>query len=504
MYITQMDLIKQRLSAEHSPSNEEIIADLIRRDASSSAKRDMAEGTRYYLGDHDVLRRDFTRSIVYERPDGSDTDRELEFRNRNRSNQHDVNRFHTLLVNQKVGYVVGKEPSFDAGGDKILQEAVSSRTDEVFCDTLTDYIIGTANKGEEWLHFYRAKNGELRYCITPAEGIIAIYDDEHQDELVELIRYYTYTIISGNREVHRYKAEWWTAETVTYYIQDEDERFRLDTDHPYNPAPHWWSVTSVDGVERTRERQSWGRVPFIPLRNNSACQTDLQPIKGLIDAYDLISSMGTNDVLDLVGFYFLISGYGGEAASAIIKRLQVNRAANVNSSDGALTAHQVNLSAEERLNWMTMLRRDIFRFGMGFDVDLESVGNATNVALNLQYGLLDLKSDALIRKLKRALKEWCWFVVEDYNRLHGTALDAGKITITINKSRITNEKELVDMVVAAYNAGILPEKIALEQLPLVVDADAAMKLLEKEKADAAKRQRDMFRAGDYKALGDDE
>lgn len=40
MYITQMDLIKQRLSAEHSPSNEEIIADLIRRDASSSAKRD--------------------------------------------------------------------------------------------------------------------------------------------------------------------------------------------------------------------------------------------------------------------------------------------------------------------------------------------------------------------------------------------------------------------------------------------------------------------------------
>ena len=109
MYITQMDLIKQRLSAEHSPSNEEIIADLIRRDASSSAKRDMAEGTRYYLGDHDVLRRDFTRSIVYERPDGSDTDRELEFRNRNRSNQHDVNRFHTLLVNQKVGYVVGKE-----------------------------------------------------------------------------------------------------------------------------------------------------------------------------------------------------------------------------------------------------------------------------------------------------------------------------------------------------------------------------------------------------------
>ena len=57
-----------------------------------------------------------------------------------------------------------------------------------------------------------------------------------------------------------------------------------------------------------RDRHGWGRVPFIPLRNNEKELTDLQLVKGLIDAYDLVSSEGTNNLLDLVDLYWVIQG----------------------------------------------------------------------------------------------------------------------------------------------------------------------------------------------------
>lgn len=63
----------------------------------------------------------------------------------------------------------------------------------------------------------------------------------------------------------------------------------------------------------------WGRVPFLLLKNNRNSTTDLEHIKGLIDAYDLISSKGTNNFLDLVELYWVIYGYGGDEASTIMK-----------------------------------------------------------------------------------------------------------------------------------------------------------------------------------------
>lgn len=501
MFITNLDLIKQKLTANGVPLDEEIVADLIRADSASREKQNMAAGVRYYKGDHDILQHDFRKAYIYETDPETGLETEKLFENKNRSNIHTVNRFHTQLVDQKCGYVAGKEPSFDAGTDKKLRKVVSNATDEVFNDTLQNWIVGAANKGVEWLHFYKDPQGQLRYCITDARGIIPIYDTTYMNELQELIRYYTYTLIEGDKEYTLYKAEWWRKDSVTYYIQRTDERFVLDTSYACNPAPHWWDVTLVDGVEVKREPQSWGRVPFVALENNSEQSDDLQLVKGLIDAYDLISSAGTNDVVDLVALYWLVAGYGGETASAIAKKLQINRVVSVNDPNGSISAQQVKLSTDERVNWLKMLRRDVYRFGMGFDVDLESVGNATNVALNLQYGLLDLKADKLIPKLKRALKDFCWFIIEDHNRFHGTALDVFKVSVTINKTRITNEKEIVDMILSSR--GLVPDRILLERHPFVDDADKAEKLLQQQKVENAKQMKKAFLDDDVPPDGDD-
>ena len=66
----------------------------------------------------------------------------------------------------------------------------------------------------------------------------------------------------------------------------------------------------LDGEETETEQHGWGRVPFIPLRNNEKELTDLQLVKGLIDAYDLVSSEGTNNLLDLVDLYWVMKNDG--------------------------------------------------------------------------------------------------------------------------------------------------------------------------------------------------
>ena len=155
-------------------------------------------------------------------------------------------------------------------------------------------------------------------------------------------------------------------------------------------------------------------MPFLILKNNRNSTTDLEHIKGLIDSYDLISSEGTNNFLDLVDLYWTIEGAGGENASSILKRLQINKAVSVQSTgDSKITAKQIELPVAGRLEFLKMLRKDIFQFGMGIDTDSDKFGNApSGVSLKFQYTLLDQKAGNMIAKLKKVIKGLLWYVTD--------------------------------------------------------------------------------------------
>ena len=244
-------------------------------------------------------------------------------------------------------------------------------------------------------------------------------------------------------------------------------------------SPHWWSVTNLDGFDKKRQGHSWGRVPFLILKNNRNSTTDLEHIKGLIDAYDLISSEGTNNFLDLVELYWVIAGYGGETAHAIAKRLQINKAVHISDASGKIEAKQIELPVAGRLEYLKMLRKDIFHFGMGVDTDSDKFGNApSGVSLKFQYTLLDQKAGNMIAKLKKVIKELLWFVTDDYNRTHGTNYNADDIIVDINKNIITNDVEIVGMIQSSK--GIVSDKTLLAMHPFVTDVNAEMQEMEAE------------------------
>lgn len=315
----------------------------------------------------------------------------------------------------------------------------------------------------------------------PFEEVILIYDEKYQRDLTAVMRYYSIKVYSGNEYRLRKKVEIWTPQDVTYYIEQEENEFVIDGSYPVNPMPHWWSTVTVDGMIKKKEPHSWGRLPFVVIENNRDRINDLKPVKGLIDAYDMLSSAGVNDFVDLVSLYWAIVGYGGEAAQAIVKKLQINRAVNISGADGSIEAKQVNLSEAGRIEYLNMLRRDIYHFGMGVDTDNDKLGNASGVSLKFQYTLLDLKANAMAAKLRNAIKDYFWFVTDDYNRLNKTDYNSDDIVVTINKTMITNDLETVNMICSSE--GIVSKQTLLENHPMVSDVNEELKRLEKEERD---------------------
>jgi phage portal protein, SPP1 family len=484
MFLTETDLINMKITAEAGLNNSTIVKDLINDDIFSDLKKQMETGEKYYVGEHDIYKKDFCKTYISETSevDGSEVETRKIFRNPNRSNHHNINPFHAILVDQKAAYLVGREPTISVRGaenDPKLKEyenIITAAGDEKLNEILSDLVIGASNKGVEYIHFYYDTEFKLKFCIVPANEIIPIYDTEHQTELVELVRYYDITVIKGKEKSLRKKVEWWTKNDVTYYAEDDDGKFLLDNKYATNPMPHWFEISSLNGMEKHRDTHSWGRVPFVVLENNSRRISDLQKIKGLIDAYDLISSQGTNDLLDLVTLYWSIQGYGGETAGEIAKKLQINRAVNVSDSTGNIDAKQIDLPVSGRIEWLKMLRRDIFDFGMGVYTNNDRLGNASGVSLKFQYTQLDLKANTMMPRLKSAIKDFFWFITEDYNRNNGTSYDSSFINITINRTMITNDLETVQMI--DLSKDVVSKKTLLSKHPFVDDVNEEMKGLE--------------------------
>ena len=174
MYISDLDHIKAKLTIEGKLNQSEIIK-LILNDFSIDAKtRFMEVGQRYYAGEHDILKHNFQQSQVYdsvpadESADGKEHDKISTVINKNNSNMHNVHPFHRLLVDQKVGYVVGKPPTVGVESDKTFETVLTeTTTDEDFPDMLDDWVKEAANKGIGWLHPYYDPDGSFHYDIVP-------------------------------------------------------------------------------------------------------------------------------------------------------------------------------------------------------------------------------------------------------------------------------------------------------------------------------------------------
>lgn len=442
--ISELEMIKRKLEANSSTTDEAIIAELIKDHKPIATK--MQEGVEYYNVDNKEIAR--KQPVYYDELMNPHIDKTA-------PNHKIKHGWHRLLVNQKTSYLTGKAPTITTTNTEELELRVNRILDEDFADDLNELVKNSSNKGLEWLHTYINKYGEFDYIVESAEGIIPIYDTSKQKELEALIKFYTITVNGESR----IRAEYWDDQFVTYYVQNENGKFTLDNNTETGESVESHFYYNGNGY-------GWGKVPFIKFPNNEEELSDLEYYKTLIDDYDLVVSGLSDDLERVQQSIMILKGYEGESLAELTKALRLFKAVKV-SEDGGIDKLEVEIPTDAKNSHLNRLEENIFLFGEGINMKTDKFGNSpSGVALRFMYALLDGKASILERKFKKAIKKLFWFVTEYINIVDKKNYNYKELSITFNKTMISNDLEVAQII---EKSPYLSDETKLKHHPMVVN-----------------------------------
>jgi SPP1 family phage portal protein len=463
MYVYDLDLLKMQLNANKAVTDSEVISEIIQSDLISASKKNMEDGENYYCSNNSAI---YERVFEYYSQGRNVKD---EFRANNKL----PHGFLKTLIDQKVNYSLSKPITLN-NADNIKQVLDIN-------EFIRDVGKQACKKAFGWLHIFINENNELETKVIDSEEIIPIFDTRYQDELIQIIRYYTFTVINDKgTKINRYKVEQWTAKEVTFYEQDLEGNFVLDSMVEINPAPHWMINNYSLGELTYKEDHSWGKVPFIPLFNNDEKLTDLVPIKAFIDCYDKNISDFSNNIEDLQEAIIKLINYGGmtdrlEEFLVYVKKYKVLPL----DDEGNAEYMKNEIPFEARLKLKESLRESIFEFGQGVDSNKVGDGNITNIVITNRYTQLDLKANDFELNVTKFLKKVFWFANEFLKFRNMQQDDIKLIEIIYNRSLVINNLEIVDM--CQKSAGIISNKTIISNHPWVSDVEDELTQMETEK-----------------------
>ena len=484
-----------------------LIKELITQFNMSDIKKKMLEGERYFRNQNDILKKDLKTYTVFDQKTGN----KMKLVNENKSDEHLPHGFYPKQVNQKKAYVCGKPITITYNTPINGEKNETIKTAEKKMNNMIWNVLGAnfekliknrlkeaSNKGRSWLHPDYLE-GRFTLKRLPSEECIPIYDNETQTYLIGFIHFYTIQDLTGDKPEDRIYVEYWDKQEVRYYIETKVEDTTIFLEDVTRPRPecHWYREIYDNALNNLKkvEKHSWGRVPFIEIENNEEKTTDLEPIKPLIDAYDLIDSGFVNTIEDLKEIIWLINGYGAEDLLALIKNLKVNGVARTNDTAGKIDAKLLPIPYEARQALLKGLKELIYEFGRAVDTsNKDLIGQApSGVSLEFLYTDLDMKADDSIGGLTSAIYEILWYVLQDLKMQGKIPLEVNEFDFKIefNKSRIFNETEKIN---ALSNDTVISTRTKLEKHPLVDDVDVEMQRLKEEKAENMKMQSQIFNA----------
>lgn len=430
------------------------LKNLISLDLMSNTKKSMYDGKYYYSGKHSILGRQMS-SMRDGIPMDDDT-----------SNNRIPHPFHRTITDQKVSYLTGKPITIDikSGNKNDLNNIFNDYFNDLICETIKE----STNTGVAWWHIYIDENGDFNFILIPSEEIIPIYDNNFQNKLQQVVRYYGIPVIDKNgNNITRYKVEIWDNEKVTFYVQDEQGNYYFDTTEPINPRYHYYVISYNEQITN----HSWGRVPFVKFENNNECTSDLLLYKSLIDVFDLTVCNWSNSFADLQDVIFMIYGHTGDPYE-IRRNIMTNKLIflDENSKIEPLT---INIPYESRLSFLKEIKENIFTFGQSVDLSTDKFGNApSGISLKFLYNSLDLKCDKTERKLKKGLQDFILFVSQFLK-------SSVEVDFTFNRANLINETEMIDNAIKSKS--LLSSRTSISMHPKISNVDDELSLIEEEK-----------------------
>lgn len=442
----------------------------------------------YYENRNDILRK---RNPIEDKAKKDNTENPL--KNADNRISHP---WHWLLVDQKAAYAMTVPPSFDAK-KKPINDEITKLLGDSFPKVAKDLCVNASNAGIAWLHVWKDEEYQnfFRYAVVDSKQIIPVWSKKLNSQLEGVLRIYEdYNEAGDIITIYEY----WNDKECSYYSKPKNKSF--DELQEYNIVPLIDIGTNETSESTNVYQHDWGRVPFIPFRNNPSELADLRKYKRLIDVYDKVFSGFVNDLDDIQEIIFVLTNYGGQDKKEFLEDLRKYKMVKVDDdgqgAKGGVETLAIEIPVEARSKILDMTREAIFLHGQGVD-PLKNIGqNNSGSALEYMYSLLELKCSMLETEFRQGFAELVRMIL-----IYSGKDSDIRIEQKWTRTSIKDDAKIAD-IIQKVAPNTSQESIAKNN-PLVEDWEEELKALAKEKEDI-NRMTDDFRPDEKPNLEDEE
>ena len=408
----------------------DIISKFIEKDRDENARKIKLHD--YYRGKHNILNR------AYE--DAS------------KPNNRVVNPYANYITTLITGYFIGEPVQYTAENEEALNQylEVMEYNDEPSVNKEIAKWQSICGEGYEVV--YIDKGGNIRFKAFPAIGMIPIYNDDIEEALIYVIRYWTSYDIETDENV----------DFVEVYSAVDIAKYKSD----------------LNGLELIDQKYHvFGQVPVTPYFNNHEGQGDFELVISEIDAYDSFESDSVNEADYFADSYLVLSGMEG-TTSEDIASMKTNRVLIFpEGGQGVWLTKEVNDTWIE--NEKKRLDQDIHKFSFCPPMTDENFAqNASGVAM--KYKLMGLENKVGVKEteFEKGLRRRIELIYGVMRKVNGD-MDYLDINIVFTRNLPQDLTESVDTVIKLD--GIVSDETRLALLPLDIDAKEELEKVEEKK-----------------------
>jgi phage portal protein, SPP1 family len=369
------------------------------------------------------------------------------------------------VTDMNVGFMVGNPVAYTSSDD--IQPILDAYTkvDIVSHDTELEKDLSVFGVGYELIYLNQDPLTKELYadikCIDP-RGIFLVTDDTIDANPLFAVHYQPVYDLRG--AVDYYLVKYYNDNRVITYTCDS---VGFGSYELIKALPHYFKA-----------------VPVIEYRNNEERQGDFEQAISLIDAYNLLQSDRLNDKEAFVDAILVILGFDlqdGDGERLAKERLLINTNAPGESSVSYLTKSMDESSvAILRDSLLEDIHKITYIPNMN---DKNFSGNVSGEAMKYKlFGLLQLmsvKSRYMVKGLRQRLE-----IFTNYLKITNNTIDIDGIKIKLKPNLPINTTDIVNQIVQAHQAGILPLKTLLTWLPDIDNVDEVLEQLQEEKEQA--------------------
>jgi len=396
------------------------------------------------------------------------------FDDENKVNRTLPNDFFGDIVDTKIGYLAGKPITYQLDKNSYttndqLNEARYEKDIKVINDFLKYNSIADIDSetfkygaicGIGGRLLYINPDGKAKIMNLKPWEVIFIFD-RSVDELQYAARYYDITVNkSDGTSDKRKRVEWYDSKNITFWVEDENKNYRLDSTESLNPRPHLFE-----------------KVPIFAYPNNTEHQSDVEKVLELINGYDRTLSDVNSEIEQFRLAYLAMYGYS-QPNQEIMDKIKKTGAFGMDK-DGRIEFVTKDLNDDAIEHHLDRLQQSIYYLSKSVNFnDKQFAGNLSGVAMKFKVFGLESKSIVSERKFQRANQEMFNLLAGMWKEKGMADIDPFDITMQFTRNFPLNLGDEAEATMKLK--GMVSEKTRLSLLSFIEDADKELKQMQQE------------------------